>query len=96
MAGPRRRIRAPVPPGAPLLPSPRSLAAPGIPLAVPGFPLAAPGIPMAAPFPQAVPSRPSRPRRPATQPALPPQTFLVPPGSLISCGGGQCFRLPVY
>ncbi|KAJ4455788.1 putative e3 ubiquitin-protein ligase hectd1 [Paratrimastix pyriformis] len=78
MAGPRRRIRAPVPPGAPLLPSPRSLAAPGIPLAVPGFPLAAPGIPMAAPFPQAVPSRPSRPRRPATQPALPHRRSLFP------------------
>ncbi|KAJ4452599.1 hypothetical protein PAPYR_13189 [Paratrimastix pyriformis] len=39
----------------PLLPSPRSLAAPGIPLAVPGFPLAAPGIPMAAPFPRPSP-----------------------------------------
>ncbi|KAJ4461598.1 hypothetical protein PAPYR_2203 [Paratrimastix pyriformis] len=52
--------------------------------------------------PRASPGRPGLPPGPRASrwlhpsPALPPQTFLVPPGSLISCGGGQCFRLPVY
>ncbi|KAJ4458698.1 hypothetical protein PAPYR_5463 [Paratrimastix pyriformis] len=77
MARPRRRIRASVPPGAPLLPSPRPLTAPGIPLAIPGFPLAAPSIPLAAPLPQDS-RRPLPPPPPPPSSQLPHRRFWFP------------------